>query len=68
MWRALAAFVVVLLAAGVYTLATADPSGAASATSPGNVASRDFGFALAAGAIALAATLLIAKPRLRMRR
>lgn len=69
MWRALAAFVGLMLAAGIYMFATgaaADPSPAAA--TPGAPGAPSFGFALAAGAVALAATLLVTRPRIRMRR
>lgn len=67
MWRALVAFVGILLAVGVYALMTgpAEPASAASPPAPGTTS---FGFALAAGAIALAATILVSRPRLRFRR
>lgn len=68
MWRALVAFVGVLLAAGLYVLVTAGPAEPAPAAAPYAPATSDFGFALAAGAIALAATLMVARPRIRLRR
>lgn len=68
MWRALLALVGVLLACGLYVLATTGPAEAAPAAAPPSTQTGSFGFALAAGAIALAATLMIARPRLRMRR
>jgi hypothetical protein len=67
MWRALVVFVGLLLAAGVYVLVTGDAPHA-QAAEPGAPRASDFGFALAAGAIALAATLMVARPRTRMRR
>lgn len=67
MWRALMVFVGVLLAAGLYVLVTGPAEAAPAASTPSPRAS-DFGFALAAGAIALAATLMVTKPRHRMRR
>lgn len=66
MWRALYAFVGLLLLAGVYVVVT-DP-GNAHAAAPPAPSSGDFGFALAAGAVALAATMMVARPRMRFRR
>jgi hypothetical protein len=63
--KALAAFVFVLLAAGVYALASGETAPAAS---PGGPGASSFGFALAAGAVALAATILMSRPKLRFRR
>ncbi|HUR70271.1 MAG TPA: hypothetical protein VM370_13585 [Candidatus Thermoplasmatota archaeon] len=60
-------FVGLLLAAGVYVLVTT-PAQAAPAAAPPASETTSFGFALAAGAIALAATLMVARPKLRMRR
>ena len=68
MLRALVLFVGVLLAAGLYVLVTGAPASAAPAAEPGGPRVSDFGFALAAGAIALAATLMVSRPRFRMRR
>lgn len=68
MWRALVAFVGVLLAAGLYVLATGGVATNTAAAAPTAPPSTSFGFALAAGAIALAATLMVSRPRLRMRR
>lgn len=65
MYRAMAVLVLLMLGAGVYVLAT---GGAASAAEPRGPPAQDFGFALAAGSIALAATLLVARPRMRFRR
>ena len=66
MWRALAVFVGLLLFAGIYVLVM-DP-GQAHAASPPQASGSDFGFALAAGAVALAATMMVSRPRRRMRR
>lgn len=63
--RALVAFVVILLGVGAFALATEGPAPAAS---PGGPTVASFGFALAAGAIALMATILMSRPRLRFRR
>ena len=68
MWRVLAVFVALLLVAGVYVLLTTGPAQAAPAASPPAPDRGDFGFALAAGAVALAATLMVTRPRLRFRR
>lgn len=68
MWRALLVFVGILLAAGVYVLVTGGAPEAAPAAEPAAPRASDFGFALAAGAIALAATMMVARPRTRMRR
>lgn len=68
MLRALLAFVGVMLAVGLYALFTAGPANPAAAAAPASTGATSFGFALAAGAIALAATLMVARPRLRMRR
>lgn len=69
MWRALVVFVVLILGAGIYVLATGsaqDP--AANAAAPEEPSSAEFGYALAAGSIALAATMLATRPRGRFRR
>lgn len=66
MWRALLAFVGLLLGVGLYALFTG-PAPAPAAT-PYEPATGDFGFALAAGAIALAATMMVVRPRSRLRR
>ena len=68
MLRALVLFVGVLLAAGIYVLVTGGPASAAPAAEPGGPRATDFGFALAAGAIALGATLMVTRPRSRIRR
>lgn len=68
MLRALLAFVGVMLAIGLYVLVTGVPADAAPAAAPHAPRASDFGFALAAGAIALAATMLVSRPRTRMRR
>lgn len=65
MWRALAVFAVLMVGAGVYVLAT---GGAAPAASPDSPPPQNFGFALAAGSIALAATFIVSRPRFRFRR
>lgn len=66
MWRAMALFVALLLGAGVYVLVTGGAqTHAAAPEGPGN---QSFGFALAAGSVALAATLLASRPRFRFRR
>lgn len=66
MLRALVALIGVMLVAGVYALVTGGTSTHAAA--PQNPSSSHFGFALAAGAVALAATLLLSRPRFRFRR
>lgn len=69
MWRALLVFVGIMLAVGLYVLFTGGPPAEhASAAAPTSPTTGSFGFALAAGAIALAATLMVSRPRLRMRR
>ena len=68
MWRALLAFVGVMLAVGLYAVVTAGPAEPTQAAAPYSPGASDFGFALAAGAIALAATMMVARPRLRFRR
>ncbi|HET6405731.1 MAG TPA: hypothetical protein VFH78_13900 [Candidatus Thermoplasmatota archaeon] len=68
MWRALLAFVGVLLAVGLYALFTTAPAEPTPAAAPYTPGTSDFGFALAAGAIALAATMMVARPRMRFRR
>lgn len=68
MWRALLAFVGVMLAAGLYVLFTTGPVEPTPAAAPYSPGASSFGFALAAGAVALAATLMVARPRFRMRR
>ena len=65
MWRALAVFAFLMVGAGVYVLAT---GGAAPAAAPASPSKHDFGFALAAGSIALAATFIVSRPRFRFRR
>ena len=67
MLRALAAMVGVFLVVGVYAVVTGGASAHTAAPSSG-ASGTDFGFALAAGAIALAATLMLSRPRLRFRR
>jgi hypothetical protein len=69
MWRALAIFVGVLLAVGTYAALAGDPpepvrQPAADKEGPSTTS---LGFALAAGAVALAATLMVSRPRRRMR-
>ena len=66
MLRALIALVAVLLAIGVYSVMTGGAS--AHAAAPEGPHPSQFGYALAAGAIALAATLLLSRPKLRFRR
>ena len=68
MWRALTLFVALLLGAGVYALVTGDASAGRSATTASGATSGQFGFALAAGAIALFAALFLSRPKLRSRR
>jgi len=64
--RALAALVGLLVVVGVYGVVTGGAQAhAASHAGPG---SADFGFALAAGAVALGATILMSRPRFRFRR
>ena len=64
--RSLALVVGLLLLVGVYALVTG--SAAAPAAAPEGPSGSQFGFALAAGAIAMAATLLVSRPRMRFRR
>lgn len=64
--RALLLVVGLLLVAGVYSLLTG--TAAAPAAAPQKAGASQFGFALAAGAIALAATLMVSRPRMRFRR
>lgn len=64
--RALALVVGLLLLAGIYALLTG--SAAAPAAAPEGPGASQFGFALAAGAIALAATMMVSRPRMRFRR
>ena len=66
MLRALAALVGLLVVVGVYGVLTGGAS--ARAAAPTGPSGTDFGFALAAGAIALGATILMSRPRLRFRR
>lgn len=68
-YRALAVLVFLLLAVGVYAVVTG--GAAAHAAAPpdrSGPSAGDFGFALAAGAVALAATLMMSRPRFRFRR
>jgi len=65
MWHALSLLVVVLLGVGVYAVVTGGASAHAATPPAAAPSSTDFGFALAAGAIALAATLMVSRPRLR---
>lgn len=69
MWRALAVFVGLLLAVGTYAALAGDPpEPVRPAPQPGEgPSSTSLGFALAAGAVALAATLMVSRPRRRMR-
>lgn len=64
--RSLALVVGLLLLVGVYALVTG--GAAAPAAAPEGPDKSQFGFALAAGAIAMAATLLVSRPRMRFRR
>ena len=64
--RSLALVVGLMLLVGVYALVSG--SAAAPAAAPEGPGSTEFGFALAAGAIAMAATLLVSRPRMRFRR
>lgn len=69
MWRLLAAMVVLLLGVGLYAVVSGDA--AAHAAAPPDRAgpsTTDFGFALAAGSVALLATLMMSRPRMRFRR
>lgn len=66
MLRALLALVAIFVAIGVYSVLTG--GAAAHAAAPEGPRSSDFGYALAAGAIALAATILLSRPKLRFRR
>lgn len=67
MLQALVVLVGAFLAAGLYALVTTGPAEATHAAS-GSPGTSSFGFALAAGAVALAVTLLVSRPRLRLRR
>ena len=55
-----------LVLVGVYAVVTGGAS--AHAAAPAGPSTTDFGFALAAGAVALAATIMLSRPRLRFRR
>jgi len=69
MWRILAVLVFLLLGVGLYAVVSGDA--AAHAAAPPDKAgpgSSDFGFALAAGSVALLATLMMSRPRMRFRR
>ena len=69
MWRALAVLVFLLLGVGLYAVVSGDA--AAHAAAPPDRAgpsSADFGFALVAGCIALFATIMMSRPRMRFRR
>lgn len=68
MWRALSAFIGLMLAAGLYVMLTGGVAQPAPAAAPTGPTVESFGFALAAGAVALAATLMVSRPRMRMRR
>lgn len=64
--RALIIVVLAILAVGSYAAFSGVPAHAASPG--GGATTNDFGYALAAGAIALAATILVSRPRMRFRR
>lgn len=69
MYRALAVLVLLLVGVGVYAVVTG--GAAANAAAPPQHAgptTTDLGFALAAGAVALGATIMMSRPRFRMRR
>ena len=69
MWRALSLLVGALLAVGVYGLFAGGASAHTATPQAGaGPSSTDFGFALAAGAIALCAVLIANRPRMRLRR
>lgn len=65
MWRALALFVVLVLGTGTYIALAGDPPERPEESTGASTTS--LGFALAAGAIALAATLMVSRPRRRFR-
>lgn len=69
MWRALAVLVFLLLGVGLYAVVSGDAAAHAAAppdrAGPGSM---DFGFALAAGAVALLATIMMSRPKMRFRR
>lgn len=69
MWRALAFMTFLLLGVGLYAVvsggAAAHAAAPAEQAGPGTM---DFGFALAAGAVALGVTAMMTRPRLRYRR
>lgn len=69
MWRVLAVMVFGLLAAGIYVVLSGGAS-ANAAASPGPVgdSTADFGFALAAGSVALMAAVMLTRPRFPRRR
>lgn len=64
--RALTLAVGMMLLVGVYAVVTG--SAATPAAEPRGPGASEFGFALAAGAIALAAAALLSRPRIRYRR
>ena len=69
MWRALSLLVGLLLGVGIYVAVSGGAS--AHAAAPRDVAgpsAGEFGYALAAGAIALAAAVMMRRPRIRIRR
>lgn len=68
MWRALSVFVVLLLGVGLYVVITGGASARAATPPVSGATPGDFGYALAAGAVALAATLMVSRPRTRIRR
>ncbi|MFA5862683.1 MAG: hypothetical protein WDA16_13415 [Candidatus Thermoplasmatota archaeon] len=68
MWRALSLFVGLMLAAGLYVVVTGEASAHVATPPEDSPSPADFGFALAAGMIALAASMLVSRPRSRMRR
>jgi hypothetical protein len=57
----------VFLVVGLYAVVTGGASAHTAAPASGP-SSTDFGFALAAGAVALAATMMLSRPRTRLRR
>ena len=67
MWRALAILVVLLIGIGLYSVVAGGASPAAAPEQAGPSSSH-FGFALAAGAVALAAVVLMNRPKFARRR
>ena len=65
--RALFVVILGLLAVGIFVAFSGGPAHTA-APAAGGAGATEFGYALAAGAIALAATILVNRPRMRFRR